>query len=68
MPEFLPIIITWPMELGGSMPTSQGLSNNPYTKANIYFIAYFFTVIPLISFLSCRPFVINATFSAGLVV
>ena len=33
------------------------------------FITYFSTVIPLTScFLSCRPFVINATFSIGLVV
>ena len=33
------------------------------------FITYFFTVVPLTScFLSCRPSVVNATFSTGLVV
>ena len=33
------------------------------------FISYFSTVVPLNShFLSCRPFVVNATFSTGLVI
>ena len=33
------------------------------------FIAYFCTVVPLTScFVFCRPFVVNATFSTGLVV
>ena len=35
----------------------------------IYFITYFSTIVPYNScvFLSCRPFVVNATFSTGLV-
>ena len=34
----------------------------------IILITYFSTVVPLTSFLSCRPFVVNETFSTGLVV
>ena len=35
----------------------------------IYYFTYFFTVVPSNScvFLSCRPFVVNTTFSTGLV-
>jgi len=34
----------------------------------LHFFTYFSTVVPLKSyFISCRPFVVNATFSTGLV-
>ena len=42
--------------------------NNSNDLELFIFITYFSTVVPLTSFLSCIPFVVNATFSTDLVV
>ena len=65
------------MKPEGSMPHSQGPSNYLCSESNqpysllelIYYFTYFSTVVLSNScaFLSCRPFVVNITFSTGLV-